>query len=44
MAKNRLVAYPREWILIKVRNEAKKRGCSVSELICEALFAYFNNK
>jgi hypothetical protein len=39
---NRIVAYPKIWIVMKLRIEAKRRGCSVSELICEALFQYFN--
>jgi hypothetical protein len=39
---NRIVAYPKMWIVMKLRIEAKRRGCSVSELICEALFQYFN--
>jgi hypothetical protein len=39
---NRIVAYPKMWIIFKLRNEAKKRECSVSEIICEALFQYFN--
>lgn len=45
MAKeNRLVAYPRMWLVLKLRLEAKKRECSVSEIICDALFQYFNKK
>jgi len=44
MAKNRVVAYPREWLIVKLKKEAIKRECSVSELICSILFQYFNNK
>ena len=39
---NRIVAYPKMWIVMKLRIEAKKRECSISEIICEALFQYFN--
>lgn len=41
---NRLVTYPRMWLVLKLRNEAKKKGCSVSQLISEVLFQYFNKK
>jgi len=41
---NRLVAYPRMWIVLKLRSEAKKQNCSLSEIICNALFQYFNKK
>jgi len=41
---NRIVAYPRMWYVLKLRLEAKKKGCSISEIICEALFQYFNKK
>jgi hypothetical protein len=45
MAKeNRIVAYPRMWYVLKLRLEAKKRECSISEIICEALFQYFSKK
>jgi len=45
MAKeNRLVSYPRMWIVLKLRNEAKKKECSISEIISDALFQYFNKK
>ena len=45
MAKtNRLVTYPRMWLVLKLRNEAKKKECSISELISDVLFQYFNKK
>ena len=45
MAKeNRLLCYPKMWIVLKLRNEAKKKECSMSEIISEALFQYFNKK
>lgn len=43
MAKeNRLVCYPKMWIVLKLRKEAKLKQCSISEIICDALFQYFN--
>ena len=45
MAKeNRIVSYPRMWLVIKLRLEAKKRGCSISEIISEALYQYLKSK
>lgn len=45
MAKeNRVVSYPRMWLVFKLRNEAKKKECSISEIISDALFQYFNKK
>jgi len=41
---NRSVCYPRMWIVLKVKKDAEKKGCSISEIICEALFQYFNKK
>lgn len=43
MAKeNRMVAYPKMWIVLKTIREAKKKDCSVSAIICDALFQYHN--
>lgn len=41
---NRLLAYPRMWIVLKLKKEAKEKECSVSELISEILFKHFNKK
>jgi hypothetical protein len=41
---NRLVAYPKMWIVLKLRLQAKRQECSISEIISEALFQYFNKK
>lgn len=41
---NRLVSYPRMWLVLKIKNEAKKKECSISEIVSDALFQYFNKK
>lgn len=41
---NRLVTYPRMWLVLKLRNEAKKKECSISQIISDILFQYFNKK
>jgi len=45
MPRNKQIsAYPRMWIYLKLQKTVKERGCSVSEIVCEALFQYFNKK
>ena len=45
MPRNKQIsAYPRMWIYLKLQKIAKERNCSISEIVCEALFQYFNKK